>query len=566
MYLVSEDFANRIMSNDRKFALRLTFVSSSTVLTGTTIQNITLDEIINSTDALTMGCACSNKITINLINPPTNISYDGADFTAEVGLQLNDSSVVYVPLGKFYSSTAETNNDFKNLTLTAYDGFSKMTGKYNATVDSNTTLQAVYDDLKEQLYTKCGIVLKERTLPEYTITGFPYLDITYTQAIGYVAGCLGENARFDREGNLELVWYSDSEQKIDRSQQYMNGFKRTTDKVLTVTSLSTGTQDKPIVRGEGANGTNINFENPYITDAMVDDIYNKINSFEYTPCQVKWRGNPAIQVGDMLQAFDKDNNPHIVLVMSQSLKIGGGLNATIDCKGKSETTSNFSNSFESTSKKIERIYKSLEQAILDATNQITGNAGGYVKLVDTNGDGSPDEIVISDLPILESDNPDVQTAKRVWRWNKAGLGFAYREAGDAYKLGSYATAITAEGQINADFIATGTLNLGGTINDNGGLKLYDGSNKLLCTLNKDGITIYSSYDEETGEHKGNYVVLNAEGLVGYDKNNNPIYWAEEDVFHMQNAQVENEIQIAGMIKIVPVSTSENKGVGFVALS
>ena len=72
MYLVSENFANKIMSDDRQFALRLTF-GSSTVLTGTTIQNITLDEIINSTDVLTMGCACSNKITINLINPPTGV-------------------------------------------------------------------------------------------------------------------------------------------------------------------------------------------------------------------------------------------------------------------------------------------------------------------------------------------------------------------------------------------------------------------------------------------------------------------------------------------------------------
>lgn len=569
MYSVSEIYANRIMSNDRKFALRLTF-GTSTVLTGTTIQDITLDEIINSTDALTMGCACSNKITINLINAPTNIAYDGADFTAEVGLLIEDRPITYewIPLGKFFGAEAETSNDFKNLKLTAYDGFCKMTGKYNATVESETTLQAVYDDLRTQLYTKCGVVLKERVLPEYSITNFPFLeDVTYTQAIGYVAGCLGENARFDRKGELEFTWYSDNGQIINRSQQYMNGFKRTTDKELTITSLSTGTQEKPIVRGEGANGTNINFENPYITDAMASDIYNRINTFTYTPCQVKWRGNPAIQVGDMLQVFDKDNNAHIVLAMSHSLTIGGGCNSTIDCKGKSETTSNFSNNFESTSKKIERIYKGLEKAILDATNKITGNSGGYVKLIDTNEDGSPDEIVISDLPILESGDPNVETAKRVWRWNKEGLGYAYREAGNAYKLGSYATAITADGQINADFIATGTLTLGGTINDNGGLKLYDGSNALLCTLNKDGITIYSSYDEETGEQKGNYVVLNAEGLVGYNKHGERIYWAEEDIFHMQNAQVENEIQIAGMIKIVPVNIDGGpKGVGFVALA
>lgn len=444
MYSVSEEYAQKITSDDRAFSLKLTF-GSSTVVTGTTIQNITFDEIVNSTDVLTIGCACSHKITVNLINPPTNVAYDGRSFTAEVGL-LVDGEYEWVPLGKFYCAVAETSNDFKNLTLTAYDGFCKMTDKYKATVPKTTTLQAVYDDIKTQLYENYGIVLKNRVLPEYTINNFPYLDITYTQAIGYVAGCLGEVARFDRNGELESVWYTDCGQVINRSQQYMGGFKRNTEKTLTVTSVSTGTQDNPIVRADGANGVDINFENPYITGDMADDIYTKIKGFTYTPCQVKWRGNPAIQAGDMLLSLDKDNIHHTVLVMSQSLKISGGCSATIECKGKSETTSNFSTKFESTSQKIERMYNTLEKAILDATNAITGNKGGYVKFLDTNGDGSPDEIVVMD-------EEDTSIARNVWRWNKAGLG----HSSNGYN-GSYELAMTADGKINASMITTGTLN------------------------------------------------------------------------------------------------------------
>lgn len=451
MYTVSEEYANKITSDNRSFAIRLTFLGSSTVLTGTTLQDITLDEIINSSDALTMGCACSNKITVNLINPPLDFAYDGAAFTAEVGLLLNDRPITYewIPLGKFYGADPETNNDFKNLKLTAYDGFCKMTGKYNAKVPSETTLQAVYDDLREQLYESCGITLKARTLPEYSITEFPYLDITYTQAIGYVAGCLGEMARFDRNGELELVWYADSGQLIDRKMQYMNGFKRTTETPLDVTSISTGTKDNAIVRGNGANGTSIVFENPYMTDTMADAIYDKVNGFSYTPCQVRWRGDPAIQVGDIVSAIDKDNIPHAVLVMSQTIKIGGGCNATIDCKGTGATKSEFSNSFESVGQKIERVYTNLQQAILNATNAITGNSGGYVELLDTNEDGKPDEIVVMDME-------DKVAATSVWRWNKEGLGYSYNAAGNAY-MGPYRTAITADGQIVADFITTGTL-------------------------------------------------------------------------------------------------------------
>ena len=562
MYGVSENYAKKIISDDRKFALKLIF-GASTELTGASIQDFTLDEIVMSGETLTMGCACSNKITINMLNPPTDIDYDGISFKAEVGLLLNDRPETYewIPLGVFYGAEPETSNDFKNLKLTAYDGFCKMTGKYNAAVGSETTLQAVYDDLKAQLLANCGVTLKARTVPSYTIANFPYLDISYTQAIGYVAGCLGGFARFDRNGELEVVWFEDSGITIDRSQQYMGGLKRITDKPLTVTSLSTGTKENPIVRGAGASGLNIKFENPYMTHEMANTIFATVQNFSYTPCQVKWRGNPALQAGDLVKALDKDGTGHSVLVMSRSLRIGGGCNDTIECKGSGELKSEFSNSRETVGQKIERVYTALETAIINATNSISGNRGGFVILRDTNSDNKPDEILVMD-------QEDLALAQKVWRWNKEGLGYSYNPAGNAY-IGPYKTAITADGQIVADFITSGvmsasiinggTLKLGGHDNTGGTFELYDNANKLIFTAESSGLTVYAE--------NGDYVKLNPiEGLSGYDKSGNRIYWADGDIFHMRNAEVEGEIQIAGMIKIVPVSTSESKGVGFVALA
>ena len=552
MYSTSDSFKSIIKSDKRTFALRVT-LNSSTELTGTTIQDVTLDEVINSAETLTIGCACSNKVTINLINPPTDIAYQDATFKVEVGLLLNDRPITYewIPLGVFYNPIPETNNDFKNLKLTAYDGFSKMSGNYNATVGSTTTLQALYDDIKGQLYSRFGVVLKDRVCPNYSITNFPYIeDITYIQAVGYLAGCLGGMARFDRDGELEIVWYEDTGEQIDRSMQYMNGFVRKLGKDLTVTSISTGTKDNPIVLGNGANGSNVNFENPYITTAMATDIFNKVQNLVYTPSQVKWRGNPAIQTGDIVTALDKDGIEHTVLVMGRVLKIGGGLNDTIECKGTTETTAQFSNNFQTTAQKIERMYTALEQAIVEATNKITGNSGGYVEIKDTNNDGKPDEILVMNTE-------DISTATQVWRWNKSGLGYAENAAGNAY-AGPYRTAITADGKINADFIATGTLKLGGLNNASGRFELYGNSSDLICSMDNEGLVVYAT--------NGNYVKLNAdEGLVGYDRKGNKVYLADGDVFKMKNAEVENEIKIAGKIKIVPVSTSSSVGVGFVAL-
>ena len=113
--------------------------------------------------------------------------------------------------------------------------------------------------------------------------------------------------------------------------------------------------------------------------------------------------------------------------------------------------------------------------------------------------------------------------------------------------------------LTASLIKGGTLKLGSTNNSSGTFELYDNSNRLTALMDKEGLTVYAQ--------NGDYVKLNAEvGFAGYNKAGTKIYWADGDVFRMRNAEVENEIKIAGKIKIVPVSTSDNVGVGFVAIN
>lgn len=128
----------------------------------------------------------------------------------------------------------------------------------------------------------------------------------------------------------------------------------------------------------------------------------------------------------------------------------------------------------------------LQQAIQNATNWITGGRGGYV-IFQLNADGQPDEILIMDQPSVES-------AQKVWRWNQGGLG--YSENG--YD-GPYTTAITQDGAIVADFITAGTmmaniihggtLTLGGQGNGNGVCRVLDTNENVVAELNSDGVNI-----------------------------------------------------------------------------
>ncbi len=88
------------------------------------------------------------------------------------------------------------------------------------------------------------------------------------------------------------------------------------------------------------------------------------------------------------------------------------------------------------------ITKAYMAAIDAATKAITGNSGGYVLL---NPELNPQEILIMNTA-------DKNTASKMWRWNLGGLGYSK----NGYK-GPFATAITMDGQIVADFITAGTL-------------------------------------------------------------------------------------------------------------
>lgn len=166
--------------------------------------------------------------------------------------------------------------------------------------------------------------------------------------------------------------------------------------------------------------------------------------------------------------------------------------------------------------------------------------------------------------ILVVDTLPKENATNVIRINSGGIGFSSTGIN-----GVFNSAWSIDGTLNmqninvinltADLIEGGTLKLGSNLNEYGTIEVYDENNILIATLDKNGLTSMST--------SGAYVRLNAdEGLVGYDINGNKVYWVQDNVFHMENAEVENKIKIAGKIQIVPVNTPDNTGVGFVAIS
>ena len=125
----------------------------------------------------------------------------------------------------------------------------------------------------------------------------------------------------------------------------------------------------------------------------------------------------------------------------------------------------------------------LQAAVIEATELITGNQGGYVVIHSSTGGKTPDEILIMD-------QPDIESAVQVWRWNKSGLGYS----SSGYN-GPYGLAMTIDGKINADFITTGGMDAAritaGILQSKDGRFLIDLTANTISMKNKSGVTVFS---------------------------------------------------------------------------
>ena len=203
-----------------------------------------------------------------------------------------------------------------------------------------------------------------------------------------------------------------------------------------------------------------------------------------------------------------------------------------------------------TDEAIEGTKALLEEELAEATAKINNVLGNSYVL--NEGD-----------KILVVDRLPKEDAVNVMKISSGGIGFS-----NSGINGTFTSAWTLDGTLNmqainvinltASLIKGGVLKLGGTNNSSGTFELYDETNFLIALMDKGGLTVYAK--------NGDYVKINAdEGFVGYNSTDKRVYWADGETFHMWNAEVENQIQIAGQIKVVPVATADNVGVGFVAL-
>ncbi|AOY53366.1 hypothetical protein [Clostridium perfringens] len=342
MFKVSEVFNKEINKlQGRKFNAKV--IIRDKEYSGNQIYEMNLEESVNPNDNFSIGSIYSNSFDIKLIN--TGDIFDNAIVKPYVGLYIGDD-IEYIPLGVFTVIKTSVKGNFIN--LECVDNMLGLEKVYF----SDLSYPADINDIAKEICKKAGVNLASK-LPNYRVNKIEGYSLR--EAIGFIASLCGSFARFNRMGDLEVRDYEVVKQEMTPHNLFKLDIEANECIIKKVIAqkgeeeLSTGTDD----------GNKIVFNNPIITKEILSDIYTKYNGFKYIPYTAKWKGNPAIMAGDILNLTDLNGNKYNALIMEQKFTYKNGISSEVKAKGKTRQDSSFDNKG-SVAQSMERY--SIEQA------------------------------------------------------------------------------------------------------------------------------------------------------------------------------------------------------------
>lgn len=356
MYNVSDKFNTLASSNNRTVSCKV--LINGTEIDPELIVSLKYKEASSSESNISLGEAISNVIELKIYK--TDISLSGAVIKPYISFDGNE----YCPLGIFYAS--EINKDKVYIDITAYDKMALLNEKYEPAISLPNNTANVLADIASQY----DFSLKSFSVFEDNVISC--IECTVREMLGYLAGLNGANAKFNRDGKLDFIFYSDSGVSLS-DEVFLDGQTDAAENEYIISAVISGEGENEYKSG---NGKGIIFANPFVNQTIIDKIKDKILPFSYMASSVKYRGNPAIEIGDIVTVKDVDGNSYKIPVMSQEFEFNGGLSATIESYGISDEMDIISN-FQSNTVELNRKVTMMEQI----QSTILGASGGYYELL-----------------------------------------------------------------------------------------------------------------------------------------------------------------------------------------
>ena len=314
------------------------------------------DELVNLTlehtqpqEGFSIGDTISQSLDLTLLNRG-DIIYSTSQIKVEIGLKIG-STIEYILMGIFNIDDIEK-TDYTTK-FTAYDNMIKFETPYFSSLGDKPTLKQVVNELS-----KITGIEFIGSLPNYTVSklgGF-----TCREVLSYVASICGGNAVITRDGKFTIKSLSEIKKSIDGNNYFDYNREEVKYKIGKISCQI----DENNILYKGSTGTDsmeLGFENPWVTETILNDVYNKLNGLSYLGYSMKWQGDLSLDPYDIVTVTDIKNVIRKIPILSQKISYTGGLTSEIGAKGESKNKNNFSSSG-STTNKVNRAV--IEQAII----------------------------------------------------------------------------------------------------------------------------------------------------------------------------------------------------------
>lgn len=241
----------------------------------------------------------------------------------------------YIKLGTFFiKDRVDPDRNEGKTTVEAMDNFIFMNGSY----ESKLTYPAEIRRVALEIANLSGMKVNETTFGRLSATKIAKPEgYTFRQAIGLIAQFEAGFATFDKDGLLDIKTLSDPNFKIEPNEYHMKGLSKS--EIMyrlggISCKISTDDEDEQIIRAGSTNGAQVVLENRVMTQTMLNNIYTKIKDINYYPFTIKWRGNPALELGDWVTLYDRAGKQFKTPNLSYKLIYRGGLTAESSAETK----------------------------------------------------------------------------------------------------------------------------------------------------------------------------------------------------------------------------------------
>lgn len=275
----------------------------------------------------------------------------------EIGLNINNK-IEYIPLGIF--NIEKVKKDDFTIKITAYDNMSKFKVPYFSSLGDIVTLTQVANEIAA----KTGVQF-EGSLPNYSVKKLE--GFSCREVLSFIASLCGGNAIIKRNGKFTIIYPNDINQDIGEG---VFEFTREETK-YKIGKITCKVEDKTLSKGSlGADSMEMQFENPWMNESILTDIYNRLNGYEYLGYNIKWQGNPSLDIGDIITHKDDKGVIRKLPIFNMKLSYDGGLDSELSAKGETKNKNSLISSG-SMKKKIDRVVAELaivNEALIDVAH------------------------------------------------------------------------------------------------------------------------------------------------------------------------------------------------------